>query len=136
MGKVTQFDEERGLGEISADDGSVISFHCTSIANRQRRIPEGARVTFATVAGHLGALEAVGVTVVTLERAKARVGRSAKRRLLPNRTERRRIRRLSMAASWPASLRRTAGRLFPENLVPENRCPENRCSMKQCPMRR
>jgi len=66
LGKVTRFDEERGLGEILADDGSVISFHCTSIANHQRRIPEGARVTFATAAGHLGALEAVGVTVVTL----------------------------------------------------------------------
>lgn len=66
LGKVTRFDEERGLGEISADDGSVLGFHCTSIAARQRRIPEGARVTFATVAGHRGALEAVGVTVVTL----------------------------------------------------------------------
>lgn len=66
MGKVTSFDEERGLGEILADEGDTVPFHCTSIANRQRRIPQGARVTFATTAGHLGLLEATGVTVVTL----------------------------------------------------------------------
>jgi cold shock CspA family protein len=66
LGKVTSFDDERGLGEILADDGDLVSFHCTSIANRQRRIPKGARVTFATAPGHLGVLEATGVTVVTL----------------------------------------------------------------------
>ena len=66
LGKVTVFDEDRGLGTISADDGSELSFHCTSIVGGQRRIAEGARVTFATAPGHLGALEAVGVTLVTL----------------------------------------------------------------------
>lgn len=66
LGKVTVFDEERGLGTILADDGSELSFHCTSIVGGQRRIPEGARVMFATVPGHLGALEAVGVALVTL----------------------------------------------------------------------
>ena len=54
LGKVTQLRRGARARTISADDGSVLSFHCTSIANRQRRIPEGARVTFATVAGHLG----------------------------------------------------------------------------------
>ncbi len=63
---MTRFDEERGIGELLADDGSTLPFHCTSIANRQRRIPEGARVTFSTAAGHLGEFEATGVTVVTL----------------------------------------------------------------------
>jgi cold shock CspA family protein len=66
LGKVTRFDEERGIGEILADDGSTVPFHCTSIANRQRRIPQGARVTFSTADGHLGEFEATGVTVVTL----------------------------------------------------------------------
>ncbi len=66
LGKVTRFDEERGIGEILADDGTTLPFHCTSIANRQRRIPQGARVTFSTAAGHLGEFEATGVTVVTL----------------------------------------------------------------------
>jgi cold shock CspA family protein len=66
LGKVTLFDEDRGLGTITADDGSLLSFHCTSIVGGQRRIAEGARVTFAAVPGHLGVLEAVGVTLVTL----------------------------------------------------------------------
>jgi cold shock CspA family protein len=66
LGKVTVFDEDRGLGTISADDGSELSFHCTSIVGGQRHIPEGARVAFATLPGHLGKLEAVGVTLVTL----------------------------------------------------------------------
>jgi cold shock CspA family protein len=71
LGKVASFDEERGLGEILADDGDSVSFHCTSIANRQRRIPQGARVTFTTAPGHLGELEATGVTVVTLSAESA-----------------------------------------------------------------
>lgn len=71
FGKVTRFDEDRGLGEIRADDGSVLSFHCTSIANRQRRIPQGARVTFATAPGQLGEFEAIGVTVVTMSAESA-----------------------------------------------------------------
>jgi cold shock CspA family protein len=66
LGKVTVFDEDRGLGTITADDGSELGFHCTSIVGGQRSIPEGARVTFATVPGHQGLLEAVGVTLVTL----------------------------------------------------------------------
>jgi cold shock CspA family protein len=66
LGKVTHFDEDRGLGTIVADDGSELGFHCTSIAGGGRRIPEGARVTFATTAGHLGMLEAIAVTLVTL----------------------------------------------------------------------
>jgi cold shock CspA family protein len=66
LGKVTAFDEERGLGTVLGDDGSELPFHCTSIAGGSRRIPAGARVAFSTAAGHLGKIEAVGVTVVTL----------------------------------------------------------------------
>jgi cold shock CspA family protein len=66
LGKVTLFDEERGLGTITADDGSELGFHCVSIVGGQRRIAQGARVVFAAVPGHLGVLEAVGVTLVTL----------------------------------------------------------------------
>jgi cold shock CspA family protein len=65
LGKVTGFDEDRGLGTITADDGSELGFHCTSIVGGQRTIPQGARVTFATVPGHRGLLEAIGVTLVT-----------------------------------------------------------------------
>jgi cold shock CspA family protein len=66
LGKVVAFDEERGLGTVRADDGSELQFHCTAIADGSRRIPEGARVTFATSVTHLGLLEAVGVKIVTL----------------------------------------------------------------------
>lgn len=66
LGKVTLFDDDRGLGTITADDGAELSFHCTSIVGGQRHIAQGARVTFAAVPGHLGVLEAVGVTLVTL----------------------------------------------------------------------
>jgi cold shock CspA family protein len=72
LGKVTVFDEERGLGTITADDGSELGFHCTSIVGGERRIAEGARVTFATAPGHLGVLEAVGVTLVTLSAQSSR----------------------------------------------------------------
>ncbi len=66
LGKVVAFDEERGLGTIRADDGVELQFQCTEIADGSRLIPEGARVTFATDVTHLGLLEAVGVTIVTL----------------------------------------------------------------------
>jgi cold shock CspA family protein len=66
LGKVSSFDEDRGLGTIRADDGSDLPFHCTAIADGSRRVPEGARVTFATSPTHLGSLEAIGVRVVTL----------------------------------------------------------------------
>jgi cold shock CspA family protein len=66
LGKVSVFDDERGLGAILVDDGSELTFHAKSIAGQVRRIPEGARVAFTTAAGHLGRLEAVGITVVTL----------------------------------------------------------------------
>ena len=71
LGKVTSFDEDRGLGSITADDGSELGFHCTSIVGGQRTIPQGARVTFATMPGHQGLLEAVGVTLVTLSAQSA-----------------------------------------------------------------
>lgn len=61
-GTVTQFDERRGLGEITAVDGTVFPFHCTVIADQTRTIDEGAGVEFEVVAGHSGAWEAAAVT--------------------------------------------------------------------------
>ena len=60
-GTVTAFDEHRGLGEITADDGSVLPFHCTAIADGTRSIAVGAAVRFAVVAGPLGRWEAAEV---------------------------------------------------------------------------
>jgi cold shock CspA family protein len=58
---VSAFDEQRGLGEITADDGTVYPFHCTVIADGTRTIAVGTAVEFTVVAGHLGRWEAAEV---------------------------------------------------------------------------
>ena len=45
-GRVTEFDEARGLGTITADDGRVYPFHCTQISDGSRQIEAGAVVRF------------------------------------------------------------------------------------------
>jgi len=62
LGRVTAFDEHRGIGEITADDGTVYPFHCTVIADGTRTIKVGAAVEFDVVAGHLGRWEAAVLT--------------------------------------------------------------------------
>ena len=61
-GIVTAFDERRGLGEITADDGGMYPFHCTVIADGSRTIAVGTAVEFDTIPGHLGRYEATEVT--------------------------------------------------------------------------
>lgn len=61
-GTVTAFDDPRGLGEVTADDGTAYPFHCTQIADGTRTIVEGAAVTFDVVAGRLGRWEAARLT--------------------------------------------------------------------------
>lgn len=61
-GTVTQFDERRGLGEITAADGTVFPFHCVAIADQTRAIDEGAAVEFDVAPGHSGRWEAAAVT--------------------------------------------------------------------------
>jgi cold shock CspA family protein len=60
-GKVSAFDERRGLGEITADDATVYPFHCTVIADGSRTIEVGAPVTFEVVPGRLGRWEAAAI---------------------------------------------------------------------------
>jgi cold shock CspA family protein len=57
-GRVTSFDDRRGIGEIAGNDGVAYPFHCTVIADGSRSIAVGAAVTFEVVAGHLGRWEA------------------------------------------------------------------------------
>ena len=45
-GTVTAFDRTVGLGEITAEDGSIVPFHCIVIADGSREIPLGASVEF------------------------------------------------------------------------------------------
>ena len=48
----------RGLGEVRADDGAVLPFHCTAIADGSRTVAVGLPVRFTVVAGRLGRWEA------------------------------------------------------------------------------
>jgi cold shock CspA family protein len=57
-GTVRSFDERRGVGEVTSEDGNVFTFHSTAIANGRRRIAEGAQVEFDVVAGLPGRWEA------------------------------------------------------------------------------
>jgi cold shock CspA family protein len=57
-GTVTEFDEARGLGEISDRDGVRFPFHCTAIADSSRQIAIGASVVFRLAPGHRGRYEA------------------------------------------------------------------------------
>ena len=61
QGSVTQFDEARGLGEITGADGAVYPFHCTVITDGSRTIRIGAEVEFEVVPGHRGRWEAAAV---------------------------------------------------------------------------
>jgi cold shock CspA family protein len=60
-GRVRSFDERRGMGEITSEDGNVLAFHSTAIANGSRRIAEGAQVEFDVVAGLPGRWEAARI---------------------------------------------------------------------------
>jgi cold shock CspA family protein len=63
-GTVTAFDEARGLGEVTAGDGTVYPFHCTAIADGTRTIPVGVEVRFEVRPGPLGRWEAAGIEAV------------------------------------------------------------------------
>jgi cold shock CspA family protein len=60
-GRVTAFDADRGLGEVTADDGDVYPFHCVSIADGSRTIAEGTSVTFDVLL-KLGRREAAAIS--------------------------------------------------------------------------
>jgi|SoiMethySBSTD1v2_1073268.scaffolds.fasta_scaffold02162_8 cold shock protein len=57
-GIVDTFDDARGLGTVRSDDGAVLTFHCTAIADGSRSIAVGQPVRFTVVAGRLGRWEA------------------------------------------------------------------------------
>jgi len=63
QGTVSSFDTERGLGEISGEDGATYPFHSTVIADGSRTIAVGTAVEFEVTAGHLGRWEASQVAV-------------------------------------------------------------------------
>lgn len=61
-GTVEEFDEQRGLGTVRADDGRRLAFHCTSITDGSRATAAGTPVVFTVVAGHHGRWEAAEVS--------------------------------------------------------------------------
>jgi cold shock CspA family protein len=59
---VAEFDEARGLGTITADDGTARPFHCTAIADGTRTIEVATPVTYEVVAGPMGRWEASAIS--------------------------------------------------------------------------
>jgi len=57
-GVVTAFDDHKGYGTVTTDDGRDVFFHCTRIADGTRAIDVGQRVAFTVVPGHGGRWEA------------------------------------------------------------------------------
>jgi cold shock CspA family protein len=62
IGVVTEFDDPRGLGVVSAEDGSSYRFHCTALSDGTRTVEAGTRVVFIVAAGHGGRHEARALT--------------------------------------------------------------------------
>lgn len=65
-GVVVSFDEERGLGSVRDELGRELPFHCTAIADGTRRIDPGTEVSFLSVPGHLGRMEARGLVALVV----------------------------------------------------------------------
>jgi CspA family cold shock protein len=59
-GTVAAFDDPRGLGTITADDGVAYPFHCTQIADGTRTIAVGTAVRFELLP-KLGRYEATAI---------------------------------------------------------------------------
>jgi cold shock CspA family protein len=60
-GRVSAFDEHRGLGEVTGDDATIYPFHCTAIADGTRAIAVGTDVEFDVAPGRLGRWEAAAI---------------------------------------------------------------------------
>ena len=60
-GVVSAFDDRRGIGEITAADGTVFAFHCVAIADGTRTVDHGTSVSFVVRPGHRGQLEALDI---------------------------------------------------------------------------
>jgi cold shock CspA family protein len=60
-GRVTAFDERRGVGEITTEDGKTFAFHSTAIADGTRKIAHAAPVEFDVEARLRGRWEAARI---------------------------------------------------------------------------
>jgi cold shock CspA family protein len=62
IGRVEDYDFERGLGEVADAEGRTWLFHCTALVDGTRRIEPGRAVAFVVGAGGPGRWEAQQVT--------------------------------------------------------------------------
>jgi len=62
MGTVSSFDDDAGLGTISAEDGTTFAFHCTAIADGTRTIEVNTKVDFEPTPARHGTWEAGAIT--------------------------------------------------------------------------
>ena len=61
-GVVTAFDDDAGLGTITAEDGTAYRFHCTAITDGTRTIDVDTKVEFELRPARHGHYEAGAVT--------------------------------------------------------------------------
>ena len=61
-GMVSSFDDDAGLGTITADDGTTFAFHCTAIADGTRTIAVNTTVDFEPRPARHGTWEAGAIT--------------------------------------------------------------------------
>jgi cold shock CspA family protein len=64
LGRVAEYDADRGLGVVSSVSGESYGFHCTAIAGGSRLIDPGTRVAFVLAPGLGGVFEARQLTPV------------------------------------------------------------------------
>ena len=60
-GRVADYDDHKGWGWIATDDGRLLFFHCTAIADGTRTIPVDAEVDYDEVVDPRGKPEAANV---------------------------------------------------------------------------
>lgn len=65
-GTVDAFEDHAGSGRVRAEDGEMLFFHCTRIADGSRTIRVGTPVTFTVAPVGLGTWEAVDVRPVSV----------------------------------------------------------------------
>jgi cold shock CspA family protein len=64
LGFIESFDDRRGQGVLSSDEGERFYFHCVEIANGTRHIEQGARALARRGVGHVGRDEVFEITEI------------------------------------------------------------------------